>query len=356
MPSSLKRRHASPSLSDSENVDPAMQKLNAKRKRSSEDDDVFKPSKAPINRITLVSKPRQVSASTSSVHTQTPKLNTLIKPTSITPASAPAAAGRSPTSSKRVGILSRSRRGLSRIDPPAFGAKARNATPRLSLAAALNGTMAYSKPSSKPVKHVPTLEEALPKSWAFDIHEDTPEEEMVNLMGHSTCTLDISDDESKASSVEDRGKENVPPMDMATVGTVPAVSRRDAMMDEVRSPLGDLKAEDFYAEGCDATSYITVPGDDTPEKPATSSMNNILAGGSKLCNEFTLEVPSESSTLLKKAEIDALICGSEPPKAEPEPSSLDDDEDAATDIEIWESGSTQEDEENREVGDSIFAL
>lgn len=358
MPSSLKRRQASPGLSDSENVDPQLQKLSAKRKRSSEDeDDVFQPAKAPINAITLTAKPRHCLSALSSAHTVTPKI-TSSKQISVTPASAPAAAGRSPTSSKRVGILSRSRRGLGRMDPASLGAKSRSNAPSLSLAAALNGTMAYSKPAAKPLKHVRTLEESTPKSWMFDIHEDTPEEEMVNLMGHSTCTLDLSDDESKSRIVNDRGKENVPPLDMAAVITAPPASRRDAMTDEPRTPLGDLAAEDFYAEGCDANSHVTIAGEDAPlDKPVTSSIDNILAGSSKLCNEFTVEAPSSSSTLLRKAELDALIYGIEPPKHEPEAcNALDDNEDAATDIEIWESGSTQEDSESCEVVESIFAV
>ncbi|KKY23707.1 hypothetical protein UCRPC4_g02805 [Phaeomoniella chlamydospora] len=365
MPSSLKRRAASPSLSDSENVDPS-QKGSAKRKRGldGDADDIFKPSKAPINQITLTTKARSSITSIQSPRTETPKLTTNFT-TSITPSSAPAAAGRSPTSSKRVGLLSRSRRGLSRMDPPAFGAKSRTSTPMLSLSTALSGTMTHARPSHKPAKHIPTLEESIPKSWQFQIHEDTPEEEMVNLMGHSTCVLDISDDESKGKSADDRGKENVPPMDLLASITTAAlpISRRDAMSDESRIPLGDLKPSDFYADGCDETSFITVPDDETTAavKPITSSIDNILAGSSSTeKSDFTLDYPSSSSALLRTTELDALIYGNKP-QIEEEDIATDiegNDEDAVTDIEIWESGSAKEEELNNtaEIVQSIFAV
>lgn len=314
-------------------------------------------------------KPRLSISPLPSSRLQTPRLNT-----TTTPVSAPAAAGRSPKSSKRVGILSRSRRGL----PPSFGARSRNAAPQLSLAAALNGTMAYAKPASRVAQHVSTIEESMPKSWVFDIHEDTPEEEMVNLMGHSTCTLDISDDESRLRAKDERGKENIPPMDIPLSSTSAAteiqgttiavpITRKDAMTDEPRTPLGDLNAKDFYAEGCDANSFTTVPGDDAEKPTTTSSNDNIPATSSKLSQEFTLDMPTSSSSLLRKAELDALITGAMPvaindnEEADTDiEAGNDDEEDAATDIEIWESGSAKEEnderEREREVVDSIFAV
>ena len=238
--------------------------------------------------------------------------------------------------------------------------------------------MAYAKPAPKVARHVPTIEESLPKTWVFDIHEDTPEEEMVNLMGHSTCTLDISDDESRVRAKDERGKENIPPMDIALSSTsassethsaavaVP-ITRKDAMTDEPRTPLGDLNPQDFFAEGCDATSFITVPGDDAEKPATTSSVDNIPATSSKLSQEFTLDMPTASSTLLRKAELDALTTGAMPVAInDNEEADTDieagnyDEEDAATDIEIWESGSAKEenDEREREGEDvnSIFAV
>lgn len=138
------------------------------------------------------------------------------------------------------------------------------------------------------------------------------------------------------------------------------------MTDEPRTPLGDLNAKDFYAEGCDVNSFITVPGDDAEKSNTTSSNDNIPATSSKLSQEFTLDMPTSSSSLLRKAELDALITGAMPiaindnEEADTDiEAGNDDEEDAATDIEIWESGSAKEENDEREregeVVDSIFA-
>jgi len=139
----------------------------------------------------------------------------------------------------------------------------------------------------------------MPKSWFFEIHEDTPEQEAANLMEHSASVLDISsDDDAKTkASNEDRGKENVPPPDFLAaqarkrnhassfddgyetdiLADMPVKQPRlrkfvqDAM-DEDRRPLGDLAPSEFYAEGCDATSYVTV--DAGIEKP--SRLSNVF--------------------------------------------------------------------------------
>lgn len=141
----------------------------------------------------------------------------------------------------------------------------------------------------------------MPKSWFFDIHEDTPEQEATNLMEHSACTLDISSDddcETKRMNEEmERGKENIPPPDFfiapATASAnvdapeadssapmpeavpqsvkLPKLRRplaQDAM-DQDRSPLSDLPAADYYGPGLDASSYVTV--DAAPEKPSSLS-------------------------------------------------------------------------------------
>jgi hypothetical protein len=134
----------------------------------------------------------------------------------------------------------------------------------------------------------------MPKSWFFEIHEDTPEQEAANLMEHSASVLDISSDDDAATKFrnEDRGKENVPPPDFLAaahsrkrnhassfddgyetdiLADLPAKQPRrrkfvqDAM-DEDRKPLGDLAPSEFYAKGCDATSYVTV--DAGIEKPS----------------------------------------------------------------------------------------
>ncbi|KAL8829405.1 MAG: hypothetical protein Q9170_006180 [Blastenia crenularia] len=96
------------------------------------------------------------------------------------------------------------------------------------------------------------------KRWDFTIHEDTPDEELTNLMEHSTCTLDISDDENRGKFRDDRDKENIPPPG-CPVSTIHPIGRRDMMTDGVRSPLGKLNTADYYAPGCDASSVIDSP-------------------------------------------------------------------------------------------------
>ena len=107
--------------------------------------------------------------------------------------------------------------------------------------------------------------------------------------------LDISSDDDAETKTrnEDRGKENIPPPDFrASQPRQTAISvdddgyeteiladepiKRRAVrkfvqdaMDEDRKPLGDLAPCDFYAEGCDATSYVTV--DAGIEKPSRLS-------------------------------------------------------------------------------------
>ena len=125
----------------------------------------------------------------------------------------------------------------------------------------------------------------MPKGWFFEIHEDTPEQEAANLMEHSASVLDISSDDdaqTKAKNTELlKGKENIPPPDFAPLQprTASASSVDDDgeeteieepvkrprlrkitqdAMDEDRRPLGDLPPSEFYGDGCDASSYVTV--------------------------------------------------------------------------------------------------
>jgi len=109
-------------------------------------------------------------------------------------------------------------------------------------------------------------------SWFFDIHEDTPEQEMTNLLQHSTCTLDISSDEeserrARREQIEGRDKENVPPADdvsqMSSARAARAAGSFDDMVvEKQRGPLAEMNVADYYAEGCDDSSVIIVPGDD----------------------------------------------------------------------------------------------
>ncbi|KAL8935466.1 MAG: hypothetical protein Q9216_005409 [Gyalolechia sp. 2 TL-2023] len=107
----------------------------------------------------------------------------------------------------------------------------------------------------------PRVGKKIRKGMAFSIHEDTPDDLLANLMDHSTCTLDISDDENRGKFRDDCDKENIPPPGCPASAVRP-VGRRDMMTDEVRSPLGKLNAADYYAAGCDASSVINAPQED----------------------------------------------------------------------------------------------
>ncbi|SLM40321.1 hypothetical protein LPUS_11069 [Lasallia pustulata] len=181
------------------------------------------------------------------------------------PSAAPAAAGRSPKSN-RIGILSRRRVSASpftRIDPPMF-ARSQDAVP-FSIDAALLGTISYKAKPQPPVV-ASTSEHSVSEGRMFKIHEDTAEDEEGNLLDHSTYTLNISDDESRQAA-KDRGKENIPPLNFSdplsrsVAATARPVSRQDTMIDEPRSPLGDLDTRDYWAEGCDVSSYYIIPAE-----------------------------------------------------------------------------------------------
>lgn len=268
---------------DAENVDPS---IFSKRAKGSDENsfypvkDFVKPSPFVLTRAPApVVAPREILRPVKAItRTRTylqPKspaarINTAI--TKSTSLSAPA--GRSPTrGSKRVGILSKRRTGSSfgRVDPPSFNIG--SAAP-FSLDAALKGTIP-SYTGRTPVAPSSLLDDSGMKAdWFFDIHEDTPEQEMTNLLQHSTCTLDISSDEESERKArrdrdEGRDKENVPPMD--DVSQTQAARRMAAatpagpdemVFEKTRGALGELNAADYYAEGCDSTSVFIVAADE----------------------------------------------------------------------------------------------
>ncbi|PBP23412.1 hypothetical protein BUE80_DR005958 [Diplocarpon rosae] len=212
------------------------------------------------------------------------------------PLSAPA--GRSPTR-KRIGILNRRKTvsPFTRVDPPRFSSSPSGIGVGFSIDAALSGTIPSYSSRQDPVAAAsvprpPTEQLSIPvlhtdaarESWFFEIHEDTEEELATNLMEHGACTLDISsDEESAARERESCGKENVPPGDDVSQTRVahstPAASghlkeasetkrsRKGRVQGENsieldRAPLGDLAAEDFYAEGCDRSAIVIVAEDE----------------------------------------------------------------------------------------------
>ncbi|KAI2643218.1 hypothetical protein GGS21DRAFT_536714 [Xylaria nigripes] len=287
--SPLKRKASDVTESyDLENVDPA---LFSKRAKGA----AFKNSSVkPTHSLTKSASAKDLSITTSSpLKAATARSRTLSNTkspsnlkTSITqssPLSAPA--GRSPPRGKRSGILSSRRRAggsIARIDPPAFGLAPHSVAAPFSIDAALNGTIpnyasrksaSFSKKASSSLDFGGLHEPEMSSSWFFDIHEDTEEQEMTNLLQHSTCVLDISsDEESESRRQRERaeGKENFPPVDEVSPTSRPRAARFSAATDGMtiekeRSPLGEMDPKLYYSEGCDENSVIIVFGDEDEE-------------------------------------------------------------------------------------------
>ncbi|KAK1070741.1 hypothetical protein LTR12_000130 [Friedmanniomyces endolithicus] len=265
---------------DSENVDPAQSTSPSKKTKGKRDAfELFTtPEPTPPTISSRITTPVRASI-----------------PSARTPMTAPA--GRSPP--RKIAGMNKSRRTsapFTRIDPPFAN---RGASLPFSLDAALSGTFGATAAKPTPAS---TVQECMPKTWFFEIYEDTPGEEAANLMEHSTLTLDLSsDDEGSKRVKDDRGKENCPPegyeagIASRAVDSVAVVSVRaptlvrteiirkkiftDEMDDGERSPLSDLDTEVFIPEGLDRNSHVVVDLP-TPEKtapvPAAKSLINVL--------------------------------------------------------------------------------
>ncbi|KAI9662773.1 MAG: hypothetical protein M1829_006117 [Trizodia sp. TS-e1964] len=285
--SAMKRRYApsTPTFedNDTENIDPAAFGSPTKRSKTmegfplstplkpntsasshfvlTESPHTYEAPKDPLMMAAAVTFARPIAAATrvntkraiqhNASQQKSPKLNS-------TPA------GRSPKS-KRFGILNRRRTSspFMRIDPPA----SHSGTP-ISIDAALSGTIssyaARAQAVYTPKSHLVDLNDSVKtsKHWYFQIYEDTEQDTLTNLMEHSTCTLDISDAESRRAERDARGKENIPPAPDNLMGNgvestsllphQPSKQLRqsipDNQMDIERSPLGDLKPSDYYTE------------------------------------------------------------------------------------------------------------
>jgi hypothetical protein len=217
-----------------------------------------------------------------------------------------------------MGILSRRR--IQRPDPPSFNL---GASVPFSLDAALKGTIpsysgslrasrkSRSKTSSSPSSNnnaaldffLPTPDQK--SSLCFDIHEDTPEQEMTNLLQHGTCTLDISSDEesesrAKRDRAEGRDKENIPPPeDVSQTSSARGASSsgaeavdidEDVLLLKGRGPLAEMNVTDFYAEGCDSSSVFIVPADEEdPEAMVDDAA--VAAAAAAAAADFAAELP-----------------------------------------------------------------
>ncbi|KAL8687999.1 MAG: hypothetical protein Q9218_005978 [Villophora microphyllina] len=239
-----------------ENLDPVTLMGSSKRARGS-DGEVVKAQAAPKFNLTTVKEPA-IPESTKIART----------PLGVKP--------RASSSTKPTGLASRHRLGGKRVVRPisqiAFGPE-----PPLIAKAPVDESHPVSLPVNAILKattnavdvpakgRVSALRKGRKsnKGQDFVIYEDTPFDEMSNLMQHSAHTLDISDDENSGKFTDDSDKENVPPAG-APAAAVRPVGRRDMMTEEVRSPLGQLEASHYYADGCDANSVIIAPQEPLP--------------------------------------------------------------------------------------------
>lgn len=270
----------------------------------------------------------------------------------VAPKSSPAAAtpaGRSPPASgKRSGLLSSRRRPagpLSRMDPPSFSVAGSAKSKPWSVDGALKSTIKpatrHGKSKSRPSRGLDTI--GSKAAWHFDIHEDTPEQEMTNLLQHSTCVLDISSDEETSAKKEREfadgcNKENIPPPGhvspkprpcrAATPPCAPATA-----MDSDRDPLGALNPRDFYAEGCDETSVFLVDEDDETEVED----NSAFAG-------FVFAPKLKPAALdVEPKKLDELV--EKPVGGSGKAAVLAPIEGAEESFELWESGSAKDEGE-----------
>ncbi|KAG5665413.1 hypothetical protein KAF25_009538 [Fusarium avenaceum] len=326
-PVSGKRKAELIDTDDSENVDPS---AFAKRSKGSKDTkditkDILKPS-AFLLKAAPSPIPNRLISPTKSRRTLQPKSPATLN-TGISKSSPIHAAGRSPTRSKRSGIASSRRRTLgpyTRVDPPSFSLG--SAAP-FSLDAALKGTIPGYAAKSAPKEPVILEEPDMKASWFFDIHEDTPEQEMTNLLQHSTCVLDISSDEESERKrnrdrAEGRDKENVPPPDDISQ-TRRAPRADDMIIEKERVALGEMNTADFFAEGCDETSVIIVP-EDEPETQTQAEVKPV---------ELPID-PLEG--------IDSLMA--KPTEGTSKAAVLEPIEGTGESFELWESSSAQDED------------
>ena len=340
IPASTLKRHAPAEFDvvDSENIDPMIFFSPSKKGRTF-DFDITKSKETPLfaspraKPAQYVERPQAAGQKRKAEDSVTPAVGIKRRPE---PSSAPPA-GRSPKN-KRTGLLSRRRMATSsftRVNPPPSSAgEPANGMP-FSIDAALAGTVPKFKSKS-----------THGKGWHFQIHEDTQDDELTNLMNHSTGTLDISDDESSSSKGDKDNKENIPPVDgpaAVAAATQVTATRRDMMTDEAREPLGDLNAKEYYAEGCDESSCIVVAAEDSSEqtmdKPSSSTnsheptpphrrantVTEAQAGWEDVIARFT----AKTNTTTVETE---LSIEKGPPKD-------------ATEIQIWESESAKGDDD-----------
>ncbi|KAL8639831.1 MAG: hypothetical protein Q9228_003178 [Teloschistes exilis] len=236
---------------DQENADPAALSGSGKRVRGS-DGEAVKGHHGPKFNLSTVQEPK-ISEST-----KIARITLGVKP-------------RASASTRSTGLASRRRLGSKRVvqpklDPKFGKAAVGDAHPTTnSVNGNLKSTIKTSEPSAN--DRVSALRQGRMgrKAQHFTIYEDTPFDEMANQMQHSAYTLDISDDEKPGKITDDSDKENVPPAG-APASALRPVGRVDMMTEDIRCPLGQLEATEYYADGCDANSVIIAPQDPLPRR------------------------------------------------------------------------------------------
>ncbi|KND86703.1 hypothetical protein TOPH_08640 [Tolypocladium ophioglossoides CBS 100239] len=285
------------------------------------------------------------------------RLNAAIAKSS--PISAPA--GRSPPRGKRSGILSNRRRTVgpyARVDPPSFSL---DSSAPFSLDAALKGTIpSYgARPKDAPkTSSVPDLGEPdMKASWFFDIHEDTPEQEMTNLLQHSTCVLDISSDEeseqkAKRERAEGRDKENIPPADDVSQTShrrAARLSADDMVVERDRVALGEMNTADYYPDGCDESSLVLVPADEEEEQQTEP-----VAKPAPIVDEFAFapeRKDADEAGLDAVRDVDVLMTSKS--QGSSKAAVLQPMEGTGQSFDLWESGSAKD--ESEPVAETMLA-
>lgn len=184
-------------------------------------------------------------------------------------------------------------------------------------------------------------------SWFFDIHEDTPEQEMTNMLQHGTCVLDISSDEESERKLsrdraEGRDKENVPPVDDVSQTSARRAARRasedDMIFEKERTALGEMDASEFYALGCDESSVIIIPADeeDEEQQPAPTAVPEV----DDLVPKPEVETHKPH---VESRGVDELMGKSAEPSAKA--AVLEPIEGTGESFELWESGSAKDETE-----------
>lgn len=366
---SLKRGAPSPELSDSENIDPSVFEASCKRKRGCIEDDISRAKSIWSNGCATPANAKPYLSRSGAVTIVTPQTSAAIDVSRVPPVSAPAAAGRSPSRSMGKPVSRR------RFAPPMI----RGVTsPALSLSAALKGTLAHKKARPVAAKRAASLEDAKPKAWFFDVFVETEEYQEYKMnewtMTQSSAALDLSDvqDRSLSSNVEhvkvvadDESKENVDPNAalgvsapgiVASNPTVTTVEVKPSSSEGSRTPLGDLNAADYYADGLNATSVVLVQDEveHHSHEDGVADDAGKLASQSMPAAKFTLYASSTTDNVAEhemKEEVPAWAQRSSTALTQMQVGKLLDARESATvpaDIEIWESESAKDENEGEE--------